>query len=468
MGRLMTASILVLALALGLSGPNVARAQEANAAATAKAEPSMAGQWVGALDLGAFKLRVVIHLTEAQGKLSGTWDSPDQNALGNPLKSASQSGPKLSLDLGVARYEGTLSPDGQTVSGTFFQGGARPLTFKRSNEVVAALKRPQTPKPPYPYEVKEVSFASGAGDPLSATLTLPKGKGPFPVAILVHGSGPNDRDETIFEHKPFAVIADHLTRQGIAVLRYDKRGVGKSKGDYAKATLLDFAADTQAAVAYVRTLPEIDGQKVGLIGHSEGGATVPLVAQKDPSIAYVVLLAGMVAKGSDVLVAQNEAINRAMGMKESDVKLSASQVRTMLGLAASPKSNDEVAKDVRAFIATQGLGKTEQDASAQFFSSPWARHLMTYDPVPALKTLKMPVLALNGSKDLQVLPDQNIPPLKAALAQNPKAEIEVVEGVNHLFQTAKTGAPVEYQQIEETITPKVLDRIGVFVKKAVN
>lgn len=426
-----------------------------------------AGDWTGTLEVGATKLRLALHLTQStDGSWTGTLDSLDQGAKGLKLADIQWQDHRLTFTLPAAhaRFEGRLE-EGR-LKGTWHQGSALPLVFSRGQG--EALRRPQEPRPPFPYRVEEVTFPGGAPSvQMAGLLTVPSGKGPFPAVVLVHGSGPNDRDETIYGHKPFLVLADHLTRQGIAVLRYDKRGIQASTGDHAKATTHDFAADAEAALALLAKRPELDQKRLGLIGHSEGGVIAPLVAARSQAPAFLVLLAGPAVPGEDVLYAQGEAITRAAGLPAEAV---AAQRKSQEWMFSQLKQHpDETAEAMGARFAAQlppgAPEATRQAALAQGRSvgSPWMRTFIALDPRPALRQVKVPVLALFGEKDLQILPSQNRPALEKALPRHPRTEIHTLPGLNHLFQPAATGTVAEYGQIETTLAPEVLRRVSTWI-----
>lgn len=416
------------------------------------------GDWYGTLDAGV-KLPLVFHL-QADG--SATVDSPAQKATG--LKATSTlAGDKLTVTLTApaASFEGVTAPDGKSIVGQWLQGGMRlPLKLERTPQAVVAPARPQTPKPPFPYRAEEVSYKNPtSGLTLAGTLTLPEGPGPFPVALLITGSGQQDRDETILDHKPFLVLADALTRRGVAVLRVDDRGVGGSQaGDLTKATSWDFVTDVAAGVAYLRGRQDIDPNRVGLIGHSEGGVIAPLVAAKDPRIAFVVMMAGTGVPGDQLLPRQYHDIYRASGASEKAAGEQAKRVEAANALVRAEPDQDK-AKPGLVKIFAEGSETGPAEAVATLINSTWYRAFLEIDPAKALAQVRAPVLALNGAKDTQVSAEANIPPIKAALAHNPDATVKILPDLNHLFQTAKTGAPGEYVKIEETIAPSALSTI---------
>jgi pimeloyl-ACP methyl ester carboxylesterase len=424
------------------------------------------GDWKGTLSVNGRELRLQVHIVkDTAGALSGTLDSLEQGAKGLALSGVTSDGKALSFDLPAASGHFVGLWNGTAWAGQWSQGGVA-LALALEPGAFAptpAANRPQTPKPPFPYQSVDVSFDGGGGAKLAGTLTLPPGAGPFPAVVLISGSGPNDRDETIKDHKPFAVIADALTRRGIAVLRYDKRGVGKSTGDYQAATSADFADDAGAAVRFLRGRSDIAGGKVGLIGHSEGGLIAPMVAAKDPRLAFVVLLAGPAVSGAEILKLQVRAKAEAAGAPPAEVdKRVAFEARLLAALGGKDEAAAKAAID-QVLAETPGLDPNVAAASRQLAGSAWFRGFVAYDPVPALRRLKIPVLALYGDKDFQVPPAANAAPMTAALKGDKDATVTVLPGLNHLFQLADTGLDDEYGTIEETMSPAALDRIGAWV-----
>lgn len=437
----------------------VAAALLAPAVALAQVAP-IVGDWYGALQAGPNKLPLVFHV-QADGTASV--DSPAQGALGLNATAALTDGKvKLTLTLPSAAFEGQLSADGKTLAGVWLQNGATlPLTMSRTPPAVVPANRPQTPKPPFPYRAEEVSYLNPAsGLKLAGTLTLPQGEGPFPVAVLITGSGSQDRDETLFEHKPFLVLADALTRKGVAVLRVDDRGVGGSEpGKLVAATSLDFATDVAAGVAFLRGRKDIDPARVGLIGHSEGGLIAPIVAARDPGIAFVVLLAGTGVPGSEVMKTQSRDIALAGGAPAAQAEEQAQLIADANAVALSEPDLGKVRPRVVALLRERGAAPATAEVQGRLLSLPWYRTFLALAPADHLSKVRVPVLAVNGEKDTQVSASQNLPAIKAALAGNNDVTILSLPGLNHLLQTAGTGAPSEYMQIEETIAPTALAAI---------
>ena len=431
----------------------------------------IAGDWLGTLEVDGGKLRLVLHITTLEDGLAATVDSPDQKVADMPVSSITRSGDTLKFEVKavMADFEGTIAKDRSSIDGNFKQGEMKlPLVLKPTNRPVAVVerKRPQNPQRPYPYKDEDVTFRNEiAGISLAGTLTLPPGNGKFPGVVLITGSGPQDRDEALLGHKPFLVLADHLTRKGIAVLRVDDRGVGKSTGDFKAATSADFATDVEAGLAFLKTRSEIDPSKLGLIGHSEGGMIAPLVASRNPSVAFIVMMAGTGVSGAEILPAQVTAIAEASGEPHEKAVLKGANNRQLITMIA--QSADEQALVKKMMELNPALSAEQSRAQLKQFQSPWFRYFLTYDPAVALRKVKCPVLAINGEKDMQVLPAQNLPAIRKALTEggNTRFEVEQMPGLNHLFQTAKTGAPGEYAEIEETITPAALNRMSEWITK---
>jgi hypothetical protein len=449
-----------------------APAQAAAPAAKPAAPSDIDGSWLGRLNAGAVSLRLVVKIVNTKDGLTATLQSPDQGPGWAPATSVTRSGNSLSIaikPLGV-NYEGKIAADLNSIEGTFTQGGnPLPLALKRmKGEADLEVRHPQNPVKPYPYREEEVTYPNKtAGNTLAATLTIPPGKGPFPAVLLIGGSGPNDRDETVFGQKPFLVLSDYLTRKGIIVLRADKRGIGKSTGDLEQATGTDFATDAAAGLAYLRTRPEADQHRIGLVGHSEGGMIAPMVAAGDPGVAFIVLLAGSGVPGDQIIVEQGRLIEEAGGATKEKAAQDAEKQRELFALVEKEKDPEALENELRDQLTARGVPDAQLDSSIKELTSPWLRFFLTYDPATALRKVTCPVLALSGEKDLQVPPAQNLPAIRKALEEggNKHFEIDTLPGLNHLFQTAKTGSPTEYAQIEETMSPVALDKIASWILK---
>lgn len=429
------------------------------------------GAWLGTLETGTINLRVVFRFRNTDEGLKATLDSPDQGTKGMQVSAVKRdnSSLKIEVDNIAGVFEGTISPEKNSIDGKWTQGGGTlPLVLKPlKSEAELEIRRPQNPVRPYPYHEEDVTYDNKEQNvTLAATLTIPQGKGPFPGVVLITGSGPQDRDETLLGHKPFLILSDYLTRHGIAVLRADDRGTGKSTGVFSKATTADFATDTEAGVAYLKTRSEVDPHKIGLIGHSEGGVIAPMVAARNKDVAFIVMMAGTGVPGDQVIVAQGEAIDIANGKKPEDAAKSAERQREIIHLIETEKDQTALEKEIRDKMAGQGT-EAQIGMEIRQFTSVWFRYFLTYDPATALRKVTCPVLALNGSLDKQVLPSQNLPVIRKALeeAGNKHFEIDELPGLNHLFQTAKTGSPAEYAQIEETMSPVALEKISSWIVK---
>ncbi|WP_439880238.1 alpha/beta hydrolase family protein [Pontibacter sp. MBLB2868] len=453
-------------------------------AAFAQQKTPFIGDWNGSLNAGGMELPIIFHIkTDENGSLSATMDSPRQGATGIPVQAVRLAQDSIFLDLKAigGAYAGKLSGP-EIIEGHWKQSGQAFALQLKKGAPEAALKRPQEPSKPYPYQSTEVTIKNeAAGITLAGTLTLPQGKGPHPAVLLLTGSGPQDRDETILGHKPFLVLSDYLTRQGFAVLRLDDRGVGKSGGNFAMSTTADFATDAAAAFTYLKDHQSINKKKVGLLGHSEGALIAEQVAATHPEVAFVVLMAGNAVPGTELLLAQNKALlenagvpkeqlQQYLNLREAQFKVAATE-KDVMKAAENIRQLEQKAKANMTAQEQQQLGltdKAEQAIVAQL-SSPWMRYYLAYDPAPTLQKLKMPVLAINGTKDLQVPYQQNLPATEKALKAGGNKKYTVVEmaDLNHLFQTAKTGSPAEYGQLEETIAPTALEKIANWMKEVV-
>jgi fermentation-respiration switch protein FrsA (DUF1100 family) len=435
------------------------------------------GVWQGALQ---GMLRLVIHIDRGPtGTLTGTMDSPGQGAMGLTLDTLVFADDSLRFELRRIRggYAGKMTVAGDSIAGEWRQGGmALPLGLKRVDKA-PALRRPQEPQRPFPYDTAAVVYENArAGIKLAGTLTLPRGAGRFPCALLITGSGPEDRDEAVFGHRPFLVLADHLTRQGIAALRVDDRGVGGSTGRFSQSTSEDFAGDVLAGIEFLKTRKEIDRKRIGLIGHSEGGLIAPMVATRSKDVAFIVLMAGPGLPGDSTLMLQSAAIRRSVGVGEVSIAEEMAVSRRMYALLRQGDSAG-VARTARELVRLQLAGLPEAQrpaggdldsaavAATRKFFGPWMRFFLTYDPRPALRRVRCPVLAINGEKDLQVLPKENLAAIETALKAGGHRDHTVKElpGLNHIFQTCTLCTIAEYMQLEETMAPAALEEMSQWV-----
>jgi uncharacterized protein len=465
------ASFLRVFVCLVIAGlPAIARAHEKPA--------SIAGTWQGTLDLGVAKLRLVLDFKKKDGGgFTGTMDSPDQNVFGLPIDEimVEDKSVKFTLSKINGAYEGKLNDDGQQIDGKWKQGPLALALVLKPGEKIVPPKRPQEPQPPYPYATEEVTFENSAAKiKFAGTLTLPKSGAPFPAVVLISGSGPQDRNEELMGHKPFLVWADYLTRRGVGVLRVDDRGVGGSGGQPGVSTIEEHVGDALAAVAYLKSRMDIDGQKIGLMGHSEGGLVAPAASLQSKDIKFIVLLAGTGVVGEEILYSQGRLILQAAGAKDEAVaRTRQMQEKLFSVLKEQPDATaaaEKIAKimaDVRAQLteeerkAAENL-ETVAGAQVKALLTPWFRHFLIYDPRPALERVTCPVLAICGEKDLQVDPKLNLPPMEAALKKSGNNDVTIKElpGLNHLFQASETGSLAEYQKIEETINPAALEAVA--------
>ena len=437
-------------------------------------EISIKGIWEGKLKAPGIELTIVFKISEnPDGTLTATMDSPDQGATGIPVEEVIFKNNTLRLEVKSAGgvFEGKVSEDFLVIEGEWKQSGQTlPLTVKRVDKAVEIL-RPQVPKKPYPYIEEEIVYENKDAEiKLAGTLTLPSGNAPSPVVLLISGSGPQDRNETIYNHRPFLVLADYLTRQGIAVLRVDDRGVGESTGDFSQATSVDFASDVLAGIEYLKTRKEINPKQIGLIGHSEGGLIAPMVAVKSPDVAFIILMAGTGLTGEEILYLQGALIYRAMGVSEEDIAKNRQFNEKIFSVIKEEKDKRNAEERLRQMFMEdwekmsdekkEQIGDPEVFLKAQLqgLLSPWLKFFLTYDPKPTLTKVKCPVLAINGEKDLQVPPKENLSAIEEALVAggNKNFIVKELPGLNHLFQTAQTGVPSEYAKIEETISPIAL------------
>jgi len=440
----------------------------------ANAISPLEGTWQGAFQNGNMRFRLQLHIShDEQKKLSGALDSLDQSANGVAMSKLSETNGAVHFEIELVGgvYEGTLNQARTAITGKWTQNQESvALEFKRSDEVLE-VRRPQNPAKPFPYKEEEVSFKNQADTAtLSGTLTIPAGTGPFPAALLISGSGPQNRDEFMVGHRPFLVLADALARKGIAVLRYDKRGLGKSSGDYATATTEDFAADARVALDYLKARKEVVPGKAGVIGHSEGGLIAPILSGKGGA-AWIVLLAAPAQTGEKTMLAQSKAIAGAAGMPTAQLAQSLEFDRKAYELVREEKDPALLEKKLDAMIVEAGIGEGANaeaiGGQIHMLASPWFRYFLDYDPLPALKKVQCPVLALNGSKDLQVAASENLLLIRQALEEAGNKDVTTTEipNLNHLFQHAESGTPAEYGAIEETISPDVLQKITDWVLK---
>ncbi|MGH1387643.1 alpha/beta hydrolase family protein [Kordia sp.] len=445
-------------------------------AAIVSSAQDISGTWKGELKIQGMELPIVFNISQNDNGFTTTLDSPKQNAFDMPTDKTTFEDNSLTITYGDIGMEYTATYEDGTFKGVFSQAGQSfPLDLKKGKKEAKKVK-PQEPKKPYPYASEEVIFENkSAGNiKFSGTLTIPANVKNPPVAILITGSGPQNRDEELLGHKPFLVLADHLTRQGIAVLRYDDRGTAKSEGDFSKATSFDFATDVEAAMAYLQTRSDVvDANKIGLIGHSEGGLIAPIVAARNNKVAFCVLLAGPGVDGKEVLLTQGKRAAQLEGYPASDIAVSQEISAKVFDICANYKGEESKKQIEKLFESiktrmTSPKAKEELTDSAikqqiKMLTSPWMRTFLGYDPQTSLKKVMCPVLAINGEKDFQVLPKLNLDGIKKGLQHNKNVTIKEFKDLNHLFQTSETGALSEYSEIEETFAPVALNFVSEWI-----
>ncbi len=374
------------------------------------------------------------------------------------------------LSIGIeqlqASFDGTYDPETGQIVGTFDQmGQSLPLVLRLSDQ--KDNSRIQDPQKPYPYISEDIAFTqSPEGFHLAGTITRPIGEGPFPAVVLVSGSGSQNRDEELMGHRPFLVLADALTRSGVVVLRYDDRGFAESQGDASASTTLDFADDAESAVRYLLTLPFVDSDNVGIIGHSEGGIIGPIVAQRNSDVDFLVLMAGTGVDGMTVLEDQSAAILRSQQVPEPVIAQVGSTNQAIYNTVLDESLTlDERKEAIIGMLLPLGMTASQAEAQLTALFSPWYMTFLTLDPSVYLQDLDIPVLVLNGTKDTQVSASLNVPAIEKALRAggNTSYTTKVYENLNHLFQPATTGSPEEYASIEITIDPEVLEDISSWV-----
>jgi pimeloyl-ACP methyl ester carboxylesterase len=477
-----------LSIILSLVPPAFLRADQEPA--KKPAGKGIEGTWQGTLKAGVVDLRLAFKISKKpDGSFTATMDSIDQGAKDIPVDEVTWKDATLRLELKKIKgvFEGKANKDFSEVEGKWQQSGQTfPLTMKRVDKPTE-VKRPQEPKKPYPYVEEEVSYDnSRAGVKLAGTLTLPpsipspgwgRARVGVPGVLLIAGSGAHNRNEEVFGHKIFLVLADYLTRRGIAVLRSDKRGIGKSAGKYHAATSADFADDVLAAVEYLKSRKEINPRQIGLIGHSEGGLVAPMVATRSRDVAFIVLMAGTGINGEEILYRQGADILKGLGVDDKGLAKQRKIQERLFAVLKQEKDNVAAEKKFREVLAEEFRQLTEDEkkkaesqkaaaeAQIKLLLTPWIRFFLTYDPKPTLMQVHCPVLVINGEKDLQVGADVNLPAIEGALRAggNRHYTIQKLPGLNHLFQTSKTGAISEYGQIEETIAPVALQLMGDWI-----
>jgi len=436
----------------------------------------ISGKWDGILKVQGIQLRVVFNISQKDNVYSSTMDSPDQGAKGIPVNLTSYRNLILILEIPSAsiKYEGILNEENIFI-GTFSQSGqSYPLNLSKNKKEKQKLIRPQEPTKPYPYYSEDIKFKNKKDNiELAGTLTLPKKDGIFPAVILISGSGPQNRDEELLGHKPFLVLADFLTRNGIAVLRFDDRGTAESTGNFSNSTTYNFADDVKFALKYLQTRPEINRSHIGLIGHSEGGIIAPIVASKNKGIDFIVLMAGSTLRGDKLLLLQKNKIETQMGINkqliENNQKIFAGAYEIILNKKLEKEKLKETLSQYFTLKYGKALPEKQKNSLVNQLSSKWMVGFIRLNPTVYLKKVTCPVLAINGSKDIQVPSKENLEIIRDILKSSKNAEFHIkeLENLNHLFQECETGAISEYRTIEQTISPIALNEILNWILKQV-
>ena len=406
------------------------------------------------------KIGIILHVEEGEGEpFAVSLDVPEQGAIGLAGKAGriDEDG-NFQVDFPMIGASLNLAREDDKLVGVFFQGIPLPVTFGPADDLPAPI-RPQEDALVRDYVIQEVTFPGGAdGVTLSGELTRPKGDGPFPGAVLISGSGPQDRNEELMAHKPFLILSDYLTRNGYAVLRYDDRGTAESTGEWDSATTQDFANDAAAALAFLRTQEGIETARAGYVGHSEGGFIAPLATKVEPA-NFMVFLAGPSQPLPDVIIRQSIDMGKAAGTPEAVLTQQTEMQANLFDALKSVPTSDEAYDVAKQILTESGLVPPAAiEAQAERMSSPWMLWMMTFDPRPEIAAYNGPILALFGDKDLQVAPDANETDMRLAL-KHPKSVVKTLPGLNHLFQPAETGAMTEYYSIETTFDESAMAEI---------
>jgi pimeloyl-ACP methyl ester carboxylesterase len=417
-------------------------------------------KWYGRAQVGPQALRITFDLKNTDGAWSGAMQSPDQSPQWIPMSGVAVTGDTLNVQIALLGFSYTGVLDGMTLRGAFTQmGNTFPLNLTRQE---ISVNRPQEPKPKYPYSVENVTFKNeAAGIALAGTLTAPWSDEPHPVVILVSGSGAQDRDEAIAGHRPFWILADYLTRRGIAVLRCDDRGVGASEGDYASATIDDLASDVRAAIGYIKTRKRFAAARLGIVGHSQGGMVALMLAARNEA-DFIVTLAGPGVDGKTLLDQQRSALLKASGAPDAYIDDYNRTMNEVVDAVLTLENRDEQRAAVTEILAGTPLESAAETTIAQL-ASPEIRSFMRFDPATYFPSVDVPVLALNGEKDLQVPAGPNLEAIRAGLSHNPNVTVKSYPELNHLFQHAATGLPAEYGQIEETFSEEVMKELADWI-----
>ncbi|HEY6915665.1 MAG TPA: alpha/beta fold hydrolase [Paludibacter sp.] len=449
---------------------------------------NISGKWNGLLNIHGRELRIVFDITKNGRSYSATMDSPDQGAMGIPVKTTSYSDSILTLYIAEAgiEYLGDLSKENTFIGMLKQSGELFPLVLtkeKIKSTKQARVERPTMVAASHSYYIEDITFQNPKDNiTLAGTFTLPITEKKSPAVILISGSGPQNRNAEAFGHKPFEMLADYLTSNGIAVLRFDDRGTGSSTGNFENSTTADFATDVEAALSYLKSRPEINTSKIGLIGHSEGGIIAPMVAAASKDVNFIVLLAGTGIPGDELILLQQELTGQISGVGEMPLLNDKVINGEALKLVANANDEETLETDLQSFLAEEitnhsdsklPLGIAQQELVNQQvkqLTSPWFKFFVKHNPALVLQKVTCPVLALNGEKDLQVPAKINLEAIKGALDKggNKNVKTKVLPGLNHMFQKCSTGSPAEYASIKQSISPVALYEIGKWVVRKTN
>lgn len=450
---------------------------------------NISGKWNGLLNIHGRELRIVFDITKNGRSYSATMDSPDQGAMGIPVKTTSYSDSILTIYIEEAgiEYVADLSKENTFIGLVKQAGELFPLTLTKektkTSEKKITSERPRMVTEVYSYYWENITFENKkANITLAGTFSTPMKKGSSPAVILISGSGPQNRDGEAFGHKPFEILADYLTSNGIAVLRFDDRGTGASSGNFENATTADFATDVEAAINYLKSRPEINPNKIGLIGHSEGGIIAPMVAASSSDVNFIVMLAGTGIPGDELILLQQELTGQISGVGEMQLLNDKNVNGEALRMVAKTSDDETLETDLQNLLTEEmtnhsgsklPLGIVQQELvndQVKELTNPWFRFFVKHNPALVLQKVKCPVLALNGEKDLQVPAKINLEAIKGALDKggNKNVKTKILPGLNHMFQKCSTGSPAEYASIKQSISPVALYEIGKWVVRKTN
>ncbi len=434
------------------------------------------GSWKGEVEVSGQKLLLVFNIQkDSAGKWNGTFESPMQTAQKFAINQIRIEQDSIWMDvktIGLV-YAGFLDRDKDVMKGVMKQGPFESaMILVRSENEQSGLSRKQDVFPPYSYTEEEVQFKNSAGNALlTGSLTYPKSGGPFPAVVLVNGSGQQNRDSEVFGHRPFKVLADHLTKNGFAVLRYDDRGVGGSKGEVNLATTIDFASDANAAVDFLSKKTNINGEKIGIIGHSEGALIAEIVASESNKVKYIALLSGPVIKGDSLLILQSYALGKVGGLSETALDANKANNRKLYNILLEDESPKVLAASLEEELIHQNNGNPltpDMKIKLSPMMSPWFRTFLRIDPAYYLKQVKVPIFASFGGKDVQVPANENIYCLQRLHLNTTDVTIKDYPNLNHLFQNAQTGKIEEYFENSESFNEQLMDDLTKWLKLKTN